>query len=93
MEVFMSHKWTYDDQEYLRKHYPTEDTEELAQHFGVTFYSIESQAKKLRLHKVKGVRRNIGYQQKLKSTYHHVMPYSIKEKLGYYSDWNDTISL
>jgi len=65
--------WPEASQEYLRKHYATGNTADIARHVGKTVSQVWSQADRMGLRKTKGARQEIGAQTAAQKKA-HVMP-------------------
>jgi hypothetical protein len=52
MEKKQNRRFTEDDNEYIRKHWPTDDKEAVAAHLGRSVHSLENQASALGVHRI-----------------------------------------
>jgi hypothetical protein len=82
------HHWTPEEDEYIKQYYPTTEIEILVEHLGLRYYQVEKRVRVLKLHKLERKKR-IDYSKSSQiHKFKHVMPERIKDKLGYYDNYN-----
>jgi hypothetical protein len=82
------HHWIIEEDDYVKQYYSTTDTEVMAKHLKLRYYQVEKRARLFKLHKLERKKR-IDYSKSSNiHKFKHVMPERIKDKLGYYDNYD-----